>query len=136
NILADGSGLTGGKGYPLNTGVTAVGGLPNINITGFFAATGSSGIGAGHNRPSSNGPNPFYDFQDNVSYLRGKHSFKVGGEFAHIEVDTFTEKITYGAGSTSAASGLLKSPVPHHWKTSSPEIQTEDLSLSATRSAQ
>ena len=91
NILADGSGLTGGKGYPLNTGVTAVGGLPNINITGFFAATGSSGIGAGHNRPSSNGPNPFYDFQDNVSYLRGKHSFKVGGEFAHIEVDTFTE---------------------------------------------
>src|SRR5207249_8377546 len=77
--------------YPLNTGVTAVGGLPNINITGFLAATGSSGIGAGHNRPSSNGPNPFYDFQDNGSYLRGKHSFKVGGEFAHIEVDTFTE---------------------------------------------
>jgi hypothetical protein len=97
SVLANGTGGLctatgcGGKGYPLNTGVTAVGGLPNINITGFLAATGSSGIGAGHNRPSATGPNPFFDFQDSVSYLWGKHSFKIGGEFAHIEVDTFTE---------------------------------------------
>ena len=96
NVLADGSGLTGGKGYPLNTGVTAVGGLPNINITGYFAATGTTGIGAGHNRPSSTGPNPFYDFQDSLSYLWGKHSLKIGGEFAHIEVDAFTEDTLRG----------------------------------------
>jgi hypothetical protein len=96
NVKADGKGglctATGcGGSYPVNTGVTALGGLPNINITGFFAATGSTGIGAGHNRPGANGPNPFYDFQDSVSYLRGKHSFKFGGEWAHIEVDTYTE---------------------------------------------
>src|SRR5579864_809734 len=96
-VLANGTGGLctatgcGGKGYPLNTGVTAAGGLPNITITGFLAATGSSGIGAGHNRPSSVGPNPFFDFQDSVSYLWGKHSFKIGAEYAHIEVDTFTE---------------------------------------------
>jgi hypothetical protein len=96
NVPADGSGLTGGKGYPINTGVTAVGGLPNINITGFFAATGTTGIGAGHNRPSASGPSPFYDFQDSVSYLLGKHSLKVGGEFAHIEVDTYTEDTQRG----------------------------------------
>jgi len=34
-------------------------------------------------------PNPFYDFTDSVSYLRGKHSFKFGGEYAHIETDVF-----------------------------------------------
>ncbi len=96
NVPADGSGLTGGKGYPLNTGVTAVGGLPNINITGFFAATGTSGIGAGHNRPGATGPNPFFDFQDSVSYLWGKHTFKIGGEFAHIEVDTFNQDTLRG----------------------------------------
>src|SRR5438445_3331152 len=50
SVLANGTGGLctatgcGGKGYPLNTGVTAAGGLPNINITGYFAATGSSGI--------------------------------------------------------------------------------------------
>jgi hypothetical protein len=86
----------GGKGYPLNTGVTSNGGLPNINITGYFAATGSTGIGAGHNRPSATGPNPFFDFQDSVSYLWGKHSFKIGGEYAHIEVDAFTEDTIRG----------------------------------------
>jgi hypothetical protein len=96
SIPADGSGLTGGKGYPLNTGVTAVGGLPNINISGFLAATGTTGIGAGHNRPNSTGPNPFFDYQDSVSYLMGKHSLKIGGEFAHIEVDTYTEDTQRG----------------------------------------
>src|SRR5712692_3464216 len=96
NVPADGSGLTGGKGYPINTGVTAVGGLPNINITGYFAATGTSGIGAGHNRPGFTGPNPFFDFQDSVSYLWGKHTFKIGGEFAHIEVDAFNQDTLRG----------------------------------------
>jgi len=92
NIPADGSGLTGGKGYPLNTGVTTVGGLPNINIYGF----NNPGLGAGHNRPSSTGPNPFYDFQDSVSYLWGKHSLKFGAEYAHIEVDAYTEDTQRG----------------------------------------
>jgi hypothetical protein len=32
-------------------------------------------------------PDPYFDFQDSVSYLRGKHTFQLGGEFAPIEVD-------------------------------------------------
>src|SRR6202521_1191704 len=84
NVLADGTGLTGGKGYALNTGVTNVGGFPNIYIKGFF--DGGS-LGSWRGRPQDNGPNPYYDAQDSVSYLSGKHSFKFGVEFAHIEAD-------------------------------------------------
>jgi hypothetical protein len=67
----------------LNTGVTdpLTGGLPNINITGF------SGIQGPGNRPQYFTPNPFYDVQDNISVLKGKHSFKFGGEFSHMEAD-------------------------------------------------
>ncbi len=29
-----------------------------------------------------------FDFTDSVSYLKGKHAFKFGGEFSHIEADS------------------------------------------------
>jgi carboxypeptidase family protein len=85
-VRADGSGGLctatgcGGKGYPINTGVTSsiFGGLPNINITGYTF------LGTFHNRPSYVGPSPYYVYQDSVSFLRGKHALKVGGEFTHI----------------------------------------------------
>jgi hypothetical protein len=78
-ILADGSGLTGGKGFPINTGVTSYGGLPNINLSGFEK------LGSWHNRPQNWG-NYYYDFQDNVSYLVGRHTFKFGFEFTHSDI--------------------------------------------------
>ena len=78
---ADGSGLTGGSGYPVNTGVTATGGLPYICIGNFDC------IGNPKPRPFQDGPNPVFDTQDNVSYLRGKHSFKFGFEYTHLEGD-------------------------------------------------
>jgi hypothetical protein len=90
NVLADGTGGLctaagcGGKGYPLNTGVTNAGGFPNLYIKGFL--TGAS-IGSWRGRPQQNGPNPFYDVSDNISYLLGKHTLKFGVEFAHIEAD-------------------------------------------------
>jgi hypothetical protein len=91
-IIPDGSGglctVTGcgGKGYPLNTGVTVGGGLPNITIAGF-----SGGLGNPNGtRPGVTGPSPYFDFQDSVSYLRGNHSLKFGGEVTHIEADQFT----------------------------------------------
>jgi len=31
--------------------------------------------------------NPYYDLQDSVSYLAGKHTFKFGFEYTHIEAD-------------------------------------------------
>jgi hypothetical protein len=76
HVLADGT-----TGYPLNTGVTNTPGFPNVNISGF------SGLGTSANRPQVFSPNPYYDFQDSISVLKGKHSFKFGGEFAHIEAD-------------------------------------------------
>src|SRR5438128_3592987 len=71
-----------GKDYPLNTGITSNGGFPNLNITGFPGQVLGSWMG----RPT-NFSNPVFNFQDNLSYLRGKHGFKFGGEFAHIHAD-------------------------------------------------
>src|SRR5713226_62538 len=74
----------GGTSYPLNTGVMSSlgGGLPSIEVTGFSA--GQAFLGTWHNRPMLGGPSPYYVYQDSVSYLRGKHAFKFGGEFTHV----------------------------------------------------
>ena len=98
---ADGSGLTGGPGYPVNTGVTAIGGLPDITVKGFAE------IGGWRGRPFENNGDPYYDFQDNVSYLRGKHSFKFGGEYTHIEADwALQDRGQIFFGTNSAGGGL------------------------------
>jgi len=73
----------GSAPYFLNTGVTNYGGFPSVTISGFGAQ-----IGSWRGRPVENGPNPFYDLTDSVSYLLGKHSIKFGGEYAHIETDS------------------------------------------------
>jgi hypothetical protein len=92
NLIPDGSGglctVTGcgGKGYPLNTGVTIGGGLPNITIAGFAGGLGNPN----GTRPGVTGPSPYFDFQDSLSYLRGNHSLKFGGEVTHIEADQIT----------------------------------------------
>ncbi|HSZ19020.1 MAG TPA: carboxypeptidase regulatory-like domain-containing protein [Candidatus Acidoferrum sp.] len=79
----------GAAPYFLNTGVTnpQSGGLPNINIPG-FGAGGQQILGTSTNRPQYFSPNPYYDFQDSVSILKGKHTFKFGGDFTHIEADS------------------------------------------------
>jgi len=62
--------------YKINTGLSnpLLKGIPNINISGFTE------LGAFHNFPKIVGPDKVYDFIDQVSYLRGKHAFKFGGE--------------------------------------------------------
>jgi hypothetical protein len=74
--------------YGVNTGVTnpLAGGLPSIVITG-FGNGGTPVVGTAFNRPQYFTPNPYWDVQDSVSLLRGKHSVKIGGEFAHVEAD-------------------------------------------------
>jgi hypothetical protein len=94
NIIPDGSTLgtactasgCGGKGYPLNTGVTIGGGLPNITINGFGGGLGNPN----GTRPGITGPSPYFDFQDSVSYLRGAHALKFGVEVTHIQADQIT----------------------------------------------
>jgi hypothetical protein len=81
-LLSDDASLfANGKDYPLNTGITSVGGFPTVTLTGFSAT-----LGAWRGRPQEF-HNPFYDFQDSFSYLRGKHSLKFGVEYTHINVD-------------------------------------------------
>jgi hypothetical protein len=62
--------------YGLNTGITnpVLFGLPTIKVTPF------SQLGGDSNSPKAFGPGDDYDLVDHVSYLRGKHAFKFGGE--------------------------------------------------------
>ena len=110
-VLADGSGgmctATGcGKGYPLNTGVTKNGGLPQINV-GFGA--GGATLGNPNGRPDIQAPNPYWDVQESVSYLLGKHALKFGGEFARIEADrnfdNYRGQINFLGGNTPQIPG-------------------------------
>jgi hypothetical protein len=68
-------------GYGMNTGVTnpTYFGMPFITITGF-----TSQLGTGNNEPTVRGPEGNWSIVDNVSYLRGKHGFKFGGEFIEV----------------------------------------------------
>jgi hypothetical protein len=75
--FANGSGLYGF----INTGA-AIGGFPSVSI-GNFAP-----LGTNPNRPQKNPRNPYWDGQENVSYLKGKHSLKFGGEITHLEADS------------------------------------------------
>jgi hypothetical protein len=66
-------------GYGFNSGVTAAqplfGGLPQIVISSFSGYSGAGG------QSGFRGPDGQASFIDNVSYLRGKHSFKFGFQF-------------------------------------------------------
>ena len=86
NVKPDGSGLTGGAGYPINTG-SVIGGFPTVIVAGFDSQAGQL-LGSQAGRPLDSSPNPYWDLQDSVSYLLGKHALKFGGEFAHIEGDS------------------------------------------------
>src|SRR5579863_3470684 len=87
NVIPNGTGGLcssagcGGTGYPINTGITSVGGFPDVKLSGGF-----SPLGGWRGRPLDF-QNPYYDFQDSLSYLRGKHALKFGIEYAHIRTD-------------------------------------------------
>jgi hypothetical protein len=94
-----------GKGYPINTG-TGAPGFPFIKFGGFgFELGGRDG------RPSGTSPNPYLEFQDNVSYLRGKHAFKFGLEASRIEGDNLVNdgrgRIEFQGGQQFCPSGVL-----------------------------
>ncbi len=89
-----GSDDAGRSPVPINTGLS-VPGLPTIGIGGFAR------LGTWHNRPQAISPNPYWDVQDSLSYLAGKHSLKFGGEFTHIEADSYIPD--YGRGQINFA---------------------------------
>ena len=62
--------------YVINTGLSnpLLSGIPDLRVSGFTQ------LGAFHNFPKIVGPDKVVDFIDQVSYLRGKHAIKFGGE--------------------------------------------------------
>jgi hypothetical protein len=64
--------------YGLDTGVSGpfTGGLPRIGFGGYFFP----GLG-GFKWPKFQGPDDVIQFSDHVSYIAGKHTIKLGGEF-------------------------------------------------------
>jgi hypothetical protein len=97
-----------GGGYTLNTGVTnpKTGGLPNINFNGVSGFSDSVGTAA--NRPQYFSPNPYYTISDSISWLRGNHALKFGGEFMHIEAES--EVYVNGRGAFNFNGGQLTQP--------------------------
>jgi hypothetical protein len=79
-LNGDSNKFANGTDYALNTGITSTGGFPTIGI-GSFAF-----LGGWRGRPVEF-LNQYSDFQDSLSYLIGKHTFKFGFEYAHIEAD-------------------------------------------------
>ena len=124
------------NGYSFNSGVTAAqsplyGGLPEIQISGF---TGYLGAG---NRTGIRGPDGEASFIENVSYLRGKHSFKFGFQFMDMVYDNnsyssanggiqFSTLTNFLQGKARSATLLEGNPAQYvraHW--SSPFVQDD-----------
>jgi len=97
---------TPASSYGINTGVTnpLAGGLPSITISS-LGNGGTPVIGTAFNRPQYFTPNPYWDVQDSVSLLKGKHSIKIGGEFTHLEADA--EVFNNGRGRFNFVNGGL-----------------------------
>ena len=115
----------GGSSYPLNTGVTIGGGLPNITIAGL-----SGGLGNPNGtRPGVTGPlSPYFDFQGQSLVFAGRALPQIPAERSHTSRPIKSQQ-TSGAltsilmvGSTCvAAPPRLLHVVPLRSKTSSPE---------------
>ncbi|MGA9773906.1 MAG: TonB-dependent receptor [Blastocatellia bacterium] len=74
--------------YGINTGVTdpVNFGMPTIDIAGFNQLGGNSGW------PLLTTPNKTFQFVDNVSYIRGNHAFRFGGEVRHGSTDNLRNR--------------------------------------------
>src|SRR5215472_13554782 len=74
--------------YGINTGVTdpVNFGMPEIDVDGF------NQMGGNHGWPLLTTPNQTYQWVDNVSYTRGKHTFRFGGEFRHGSTDNTRDR--------------------------------------------
>ena len=115
-------------GYAMNTGVNVTanplyGGFPQITFNTF---TGYLGNG---NRQSRRGPEGDFNLVESVSYLHGKHAFKVGFDYYDIVFDgdtfsqaqgmaKFADLSSFLQGSPSGGAILLGNPstnIRAHW---------------------
>ena len=100
---------TPASSYGLNTGVSGsfTGGLPRIGFGGYFFP----GLG-GFKWPKFQGPDSITQFIDQVSYTRGRHALKFGGELHYNNV----KNAAYGnaRGSITFLGGVVSgNPAPN-----------------------
>jgi len=69
--------------YNIDSGVTAAIGIPQISITGAFTFGGISGFPQGRGDDVGT-------FSDTLSWVRGNHVIKIGGEFRRQNSDNFS----------------------------------------------
>ena len=89
--------------YGINTGVTTPSdfGMPEIDVDGF------NQLGGNHGWPLLTTPNQTFQGVDNVSYTRGKHTFRFGGEYRHGTTDNQRDR--YGKSRVRFSGGELSS---------------------------
>jgi hypothetical protein len=111
--------LTPASTYGLNTGITdpQLQGFPLITISGF-----SSSAGGGPKSPRNFGPGNDYDVVDHISWLRGKHAFKFGGEMLYLR--TFFDQIPNGRGTITFSGGKNLTDGPAAFSTGAGKAST------------
>ncbi len=62
--------------------------VPELGLTGFNAATSRTAIGLAVNLPQYR-INDTFQYQNNLSYVRGRHAFKTGVDIRRINVESF-----------------------------------------------
>jgi hypothetical protein len=98
-------------------------------------------LGTWHSRPQNSDNNPYWDAQESLSYLVGKHSLKFGYEWAHIEADTdipdtgrgqisFSDLTTFFQGVTSGGKLLVGNPSRKDTWTSNAAFAQDDWRIS------
>jgi len=113
-------------GYGFNNGVTQAasplyGGLPQIIINSVTGFLGSGRTG------SVRGPDGEASFIDNVSYLRGKHSFKFGFQYMDLIYDNNSYRYNSGQVKFNNVEDFLSGNV-HKWQL---QIGNADVNMRA-----
>ena len=90
--------------HGLNLGTGKLG-LPEFDFTG-IENLGATGFSVPRGRTSQT-----YQFLDNLTWQRGKHTFKFGGEFRRANVDNFNDNLERGIYQFTAGIGLSADPV-------------------------
>ncbi len=87
--------------YGINTGVTdpVNFGMPEIAVDGFTS------LGGNHAWPLQTVPNQTFQFADNVSWTRGRHTIRFGGEYRHGSTHNLRDR--YGKSRIRFSGGEL-----------------------------
>lgn len=125
-LTADCPGSPGAPNYAA-TGVSLINAPPNCGMMGITIQSLNGAIGCCSTFPKFYGPDQIYEWADSLSYLKGKHAFKFGGNFNHTVMGNAgtdshgrgavsfltTEAFLAGTVSASGDSVLIGNPRRH-----------------------